>query len=83
MAEAGYALVDETSLYDLGLDGFDCLKGDQLQADNRDTHYLVYHDDALHNDDVRDRRYEQCPNRKVYVHERRTRVNRGLLMNRT
>ena len=48
MAAAGYDLVSETTLYDLGLDGFACLRDKtDCKGDNRDTHYLAYHDDSF------------------------------------
>ena len=51
MTAAGYNLVDESTVYDLGLDGFVCLRNKtNCKGDNRDTHYLAYHDDSFAED---------------------------------
>ena len=53
MEGLGYELLQESTLYDLGLDGFQCLKtGENCKGDNHDTHYLVYHDLSFEQDDV-------------------------------
>ena len=53
MESLGYTLLQESTVYDLGLDGFQCLKtGKNCKGDNRDTHYLAYHDLSFEEDDV-------------------------------
>jgi len=53
MESKGYNLFGEIQLYDLGLDGFECLKtGENCKGDNHDTNYLVYHDDSFDQNNV-------------------------------
>lgn len=53
MNQFGYELMNESTLHDLGLDGFACLRaGTDCKGDNHDTHYLTYQDDSFTEDDA-------------------------------
>lgn len=53
MKQKGYKLTNESQVWDLHLDGFECLKEkSNCLGDNRDTHYLVYKDDNFVRSDV-------------------------------
>jgi len=53
MQKQGYKLSNESQVWDLHLDGFECLKEKKnCLGDNRDTHYLVYKDDGFSRSDA-------------------------------
>jgi len=86
MAKDGFEFESSTEVYDLGLDGFTCLQRDtNCKGDNHDTHYLVYKDSQLSQND----RYvlvgpnsvltKKCTYTNFGIYE----VEHGLLLNRT